>query len=334
MGMHSFQTLYAGVSHTAFLAKFNSSGTRLWATYFGGSQLEYGWGITTQSNGNIFITGQTYSSTGIATTGVYQTTFKGFSDAFVAKFNSSGARQWSTYYGDTANDIGYSIVIDGSGNAFMAGLTASSLGVTTSGAFQTTYGGGNSDAFVAAFTSIGGLPVQLISFDIIATKENENLKVLCNWATASEINNNYFSVERSKDGEHFENIGMVKGAGNTNTTILYNFTDETPLTGTSYYRLKQTDFDGKYSYSKIKAIDLNVSVGLPISLSYDKEIPTLKFNSSPNNKFTIQLFSLSGTALWSTDNITTEGDNIFPLNANVLKCGLNNLTYSLLKISF
>jgi len=89
------------------------------------------------------------------------------------------------------------------------------------------------------------LPVKLISF--IAKADGR--KVLCNWETASEINNDYFMVERSPDGINYSTIGTVKGAGNNTSLAYYNFTDENPLNGNNYYRLKQNDFDGTFTFS-------------------------------------------------------------------------------------
>lgn len=95
------------------------------------------------------------------------------------------------------------------------------------------------------------LPVQLISFNAKLTRVGA---VEVKWVTATEINNDFFSVERSADGLNFEEIKIVTGAGNTSRTLTYNTIDERPLTGTSYYRLKQTDFDGTVSHSNIVSV--------------------------------------------------------------------------------
>jgi len=74
------------------------------------------------------------------------------------------------------------------------------------------------------------------------------------WATASETNNDFFTIERSADGSTYEAIGTIKGAGNSSREISYEFTDKAPLKGLNYYRIKQTDFDGKYSYSEVRSV--------------------------------------------------------------------------------
>ncbi len=94
------------------------------------------------------------------------------------------------------------------------------------------------------------LPVELTMFS--ATKQESKVRI--DWATSSETNNDYFTIERSGDGKSFESIGEIKGAGNSSREISYEYTDEAPLSGINYYRIKQTDFDGKYSYSEIRSV--------------------------------------------------------------------------------
>lgn len=97
------------------------------------------------------------------------------------------------------------------------------------------------------------LPIELLSFN--AKCNNGNVNII--WTTTSETNNDYFTIERSNDGINFEAIGKIDGADNSSHPINYSFDDVEPLTGTSYYRLKQTDFDGKYKYFNPVAVDCN-----------------------------------------------------------------------------
>ncbi len=148
----AYQTSNGGNSD-AFLAKFNSSGKLLWATYFGGSGVDYGTGEAIDKSGNVYLTGGTTSTSGIATSGAYKTSPGG---VFLAKFNSSGSLLWATYYGDNNNDVGGGVVTDSSGNIYMTGYTNSDSGIATKGAYQTS-NGGNSDAFVAKFSPSGSV---------------------------------------------------------------------------------------------------------------------------------------------------------------------------------
>ena len=95
------------------------------------------------------------------------------------------------------------------------------------------------------------LPVELTSFTAALKFDIVELK----WTTASELNNDSFVVERTIDLENFTEVATLPGSGTTKTIHHYNTTDDTPAYGRSYYRLKQIDYDGKYSYSELRVID-------------------------------------------------------------------------------
>ena len=153
----AYQTVYIGGLYDVFLAKFNGAGLLQWGTYYGGNSDDKGWGLATDGSGNVYVTGWTYSSSGIATPGAYQTTLAGSDDVFIAKFNNSGAIQWSTYFGGSGSDMGLGLCVDGSGYIYITGETTSPSAIATSGAYQTTYGGGLDDAFLAKFNNGGNL---------------------------------------------------------------------------------------------------------------------------------------------------------------------------------
>jgi len=94
------------------------------------------------------------------------------------------------------------------------------------------------------------LPIELTGFSATISESH----VVCEWSTASEVNNNYFTLERSTDGVHFDSLLSVDGAGNSTQALYYRAVDNNPLNGDSYYRLKQADFDGQFSYSEIEHV--------------------------------------------------------------------------------
>jgi hypothetical protein len=96
------------------------------------------------------------------------------------------------------------------------------------------------------------LPIGLKSF----TARFSSGAVLLDWLTESELNNDFFTVQKTKEGEIFQNVINVKGFGTTALSHSYSAIDYTPQSGTSYYRLKQTDFDGKVSFSKLVAVEV------------------------------------------------------------------------------
>ncbi|MBL4657218.1 MAG: T9SS type A sorting domain-containing protein [Flavobacteriales bacterium] len=97
------------------------------------------------------------------------------------------------------------------------------------------------------------LPIVLIDFNAALIDKTQ---VQLSWATASEINNDFFTIERSTNGLTFETITEIPGAGTSSRQLDYNAIDDAPLDGVSYYRLKQTDYDGMFEYFNIVAVNL------------------------------------------------------------------------------
>lgn len=150
----SYQGTRAG-GIDAFLTQFDSSGQRLWGTYFGGSGSEYGRRTGCDSLGNVYLAGYGNSSSGIATAGAYQSTFGGVMDAFLAKFDTTGNLQWATYFGGSALETFSALAVHADGTAYIAGGT-SSTGLATSGTHQDTIGG-LTDGYLASFANNGQL---------------------------------------------------------------------------------------------------------------------------------------------------------------------------------
>ncbi len=180
------------------------------------------------------------------------------------------------------------------------------------------FNGGNADGF--AIATLGGpgtevsLPIELLSF----TADRSDQNIILKWITASEVNNDFFDIERSQDSKWFEKIATVKGSGTTSTTKLYNTIDRFPLTGLSYYRLKQTDFDGRHSYSQIIPFDffmsktMNVSVyPNPLNISNSKTI-TLNITGIENKmSVLVVLRNVLGEEYYSKVMMSETGETQF-----------------------
>ncbi|TAD82958.1 MAG: hypothetical protein EAY75_15540 [Bacteroidetes bacterium] len=146
------------VSYDAFLVKFNASGVRQWGTYFGSAwQPEEGVALWVDKTGSIYVVGNATGSTeGVATANAHQETIGAQTDAFVVKFNSSGVRQWGTFYGGAGNDFATGCTTDNEGNVFICGNTTSPTGIATGGSHQPAQGSVvETDAFLVKFNSEG-----------------------------------------------------------------------------------------------------------------------------------------------------------------------------------
>ena len=139
-----------------FVAKYNTFGVLQWLKSFGGLGFDRGFAIKVSNNGELYVTGSTSSSTFPTTIGVYDSTFNGNNDVFVLKLNSNdGTIIYSTFIGETSQDIGWGITVDSAENVFLLGTTQSSNFPTTPGSYDVNYNGGQTDLFVCKLSADG-----------------------------------------------------------------------------------------------------------------------------------------------------------------------------------
>ena len=167
------------------------------------------------------------------------------------------------------------------------------------------------------------LPVELLSFDA----RPFNNEVLIEWSTASEINNDYFSIERSQDGEIWKSIANVKGAGNSNDVILYREVDESPFTGTSYYRLLQVDYDGTKNYSEMVAVEINgVSISSILPNPNDGTFQVEIMSTDDDAEVIETVRNQMGTVVYQSTRILSLGRNVIEKHFNSLPRGSYMIT--------
>jgi len=151
----SYQGSLAG-SYDVFLVKFNAAGQRQWGTYIGGTDFEEVISCVVDKSGNIYVSGDTKSTSGIASPGAHQTVYGGGeNDCFIEKFNTNGQRLWGTYYGGENSDGVGNITVDKNKDVFLSGGTSSVSGISTPGAYQPNRFNSSMDAFLAKFDSNG-----------------------------------------------------------------------------------------------------------------------------------------------------------------------------------
>jgi hypothetical protein len=147
------------------------------------------------------------------------------------------------------------------------------------------------------------LPINLLRF--IATPLVEAVELT--WTTATETNNDYFTIERASDAIHFESIHIEDGAGNSNQILNYGWIDTNPFDGDNYYRLKQTDFDGSFTYSMVRVVNFNKPVNS--SNNWVNVFPNpitngivyLNFGEIESDKVVISLYTLTGQVVWQQE---------------------------------
>ncbi len=163
------------------------------------------------------------------------------------------------------------------------------------------------------------LPIQLADFSATVSDD----KVALDWETFSELNNDYFTVERTRDGIHFEEVGRVDGAGNSTERKSYRLIDHAPYKGKSYYRLKQTDFDGAYAYSSLISVDMagmmnNVTVR-PNPMSGNGFV---QFTSSVTGTAQLEVLDVFGNIVSTNEFEIVKGSNEIALEGRYMNSGV------------
>ncbi len=216
---------------------------------------------------------------------------------------------------------GYTESVDLSGAGGGQSSTVNSKSITASGTENpTSTASGSQNRFVMAAVRIipngatcsSALPIELVKFDVEASGQS----VQVTWETVSELNNDFYTIERSLNGINWEEIGKVKGAGTSKTRNGYKFYDDSPYPDLTYYRLKQTDFNGMYDYSWIQVINIR---------SFDKDI--LKIFPNPAQSeilvvgYTDQLTIINSLGLEVTESVRILQEESQVKRINVSKLG-------------
>lgn len=164
------------------------------------------------------------------------------------------------------------------------------------------------------------LPIELVDFK---GKYVNNQSVL-SWVTASEKDNDYFILERSEDAHEFTQIGKIDGAGNSNSFLNYQFIDAKPINQVAYYRLKQVDFDGQYSYSQVIALRSNQKINAEIKAYPNPSNGNFLITNIPfedGEDFICEVYNLQGELLKKDLHISESSGNLL-LQLNEQKSGV------------
>ncbi len=153
--LNAFQSEYSGGSTDLFVTKLNAAGSAVYSTYIGGNDFELLSVLAVDQSGNTFVTGRTDSDRLFPVHNAFQSEYGGNTDAFVTKLDATGTLVYSTYLGGSGLEVLQSSTVDSSGNIHVTGSTSSNEGFPILNAFQSEYGGGNTDAFVTKLDATG-----------------------------------------------------------------------------------------------------------------------------------------------------------------------------------
>ena len=224
-----------------WVVKLNAAtGDTMWTRTIGGALADQAMSLQETSDGGLVIGGTSVSNISGDKTENNRDASLGGSDYWVVKLSSSGTLLWDKTLGTIGNEDYCNVFQNALGQYVVSGRGNSA----ESGDKTVTTGSSILENWIIVLAS-SNLPIELLDF---TAKPQNNRSVLTEWTTTAEVNNDYFVVERSVDGASWESVGTIKGTGNSSEEHHYSLPDQQPLAGTSYYRLRQVDFNGSYVY--------------------------------------------------------------------------------------
>jgi hypothetical protein len=171
------------------------------------------------------------------------------------------------------------------------------------------------------------LPIELVDFKASCTND----VVTINWTTATEINNDFFTVQRSADLATYDNVALVQGAGNSNTYRNYSAKDLYPLAGTAYYRLMQTDYNGDFEIFKPVAT-MCIANSNDIITVYPNpatDVVNVRMDIGADDKGVISIYNGFGQVVKQQIIEPTQGQNIYSLQLSDLSSGQYFVSFSM-----
>ncbi len=262
-----------------FLVRTDGAGNQVWAKTFGGTGRDYGNAVIQMADGNFMVAGYTLSFGA------------GSDDLWLLKIDITGNMLWQKTFGGTASDVAYSMDLTSDGGYVIAGHTLSS-------------GAGLHDAWLLR-KIVEVVPVELVSFS--AKLQGENIQL--EWQTASETNNRGWEIQQL-EGNEFIPIGFVEGAGNSTDQRKYYFLHKATLSKPNYYRLKQLDFDGSFSFSSvIESNGASLSEHIVLSNYPNPFNPgtTISYRIVSSGFLTITVFDVMGSKIYESSRYVDAG---------------------------
>lgn len=218
-------------------------------------------------------------------------TYRGVENTMIVPYNTGniGAQYWSAAWLPNNANIG-------SAPAVLAGVGTVTAAVPFAAAAFTP----------TVLSSLAApLPIELVNF----TSQCNGNAVQVSWSTATETNNSHFTLQRSDDGINFRDIAVVQGAGNSSQLLNYSFTDEEPVLGTVYYKLKQTDYNGHSSTTNLIAQESCGSSGEVINAFGSNGQIVVDVFTPVDNDYVISVFDVQGKLIHTEVMSATSGSN-------------------------
>ena len=299
----------------AWLCKLSNTGSIQWQKNYGGSGCEEAGDIKETSDGGFIVGGSSSSNAGDVIGNHDLCNY----DYWIIKVDNSGAMQWQKCLGGSNSEYVNCIEQTADKGYIIAGYTSS-----YDGDISGLHGnGGFGDYWIVKLGPDALLP----DTELTLTGEARGKQNFLHWSTVTEQNNKGFEVQRSTDGYNFSKIGFVNSKatnGNSNLKLNYDFTDMGFASSINYYRLKQIDQDGKFSYSNIVVLRDENAITAGLSTIYPNPVKNtlnVKVASLNNNEITMLITDISGKMMRNKTTQLGSGESIVQVDVSSLPSG-------------
>lgn len=309
-------TVTSGGNDDEFISKFDASGNLLWVKSWGNAGEGEVTDLALDALGNVYTMGYFYGTVdfdpGAGTQNL--SSAGGTGDIAVSKFDAAGNYVWAFQLGNATDDeVYWNIAVNGNDDIMITGGFYNTVDFDPNSGTQNLTAAGSSDVVIAHYVPVT-VPLTLLQL----RAENNDKAVLLRWVTTQEENTDSFSIERSANGHAYAAIGSVPAA-NTAFKNNYVFPDARPLTGTSFYRLKMTDINGRFTYSPAVQVKRNEN-GAALLISPNPAKDFLYVQVKGSEPATIQITDVNGRIL-QQQKITLNGNTAFSVNIQTLPAG-------------
>jgi hypothetical protein len=286
-----------GGNNDCWVVKLDASGNIQWQKCLGGTYDEVASSVQQTADGGYIVGGHSNSNDGDV-----NGNHGSFNDAWLVKLNVSGNIQWQKCLGGTYDEGANAVQQTADGGYVAVGLSDSNNDGDVSG--NHGYPLGTEDYWIVKLDADIVVPLRLLSFTGIVESNANKL----NWQTTNEINTKDFIVERSANAINFSAVGKVDAQTSSAITHSYNYTDNAPLPGTNFYRLKMEDKDGKFTYSNVVKINYTNGNANTIIISPNpfSNSTTILFTLSQPQNVSILIYDINGRLIKTLANALFE----------------------------
>ncbi len=239
----------------AFFAKYDVNGNYVWAKSIGSTGTETAYAITGDGSGGFYLTGEFSVSVDFDPDApVFNLTAIQSTDVFIARYTSAGSLVHAGSMGGASSELPFDIALVDANNILITGYFQTTVDFDPGPGVILLNSAGIFDIFVGKYTSTtSALPVTLSSFTALCHGAGVSIK----WSSKQEYNSKEYTLQKSNTGNSFEDVVTIPAAGQSNSPLHYFYSDNNAFPNKTYYRLKQTDRDGKFTYSKIITVGCN-----------------------------------------------------------------------------